>query len=410
MFKLFAKVLFSTALITVFNFTTVFFASKYLSKDVFGFVIYLQAFVATVLNFSYLGVNFEILRYGSKNSYLGKGYRYSLRDFFRSNVLFASAVVVLFLTNENYSSPILLVIIFAVINVFYLIVVNGCMLRTLDSYVISNFYDKSLVVSFSFLYIFLLIGNSGVVNASVLLLFIVSIMLICSYRSLNYRCRLKQLFWLQANTIGGNVRYQLYASSVMFCIPNGLEKIFIGSHFSLEELALWYVYFQVFLPFTFIGRAFCQVAFSELARGKYYISRKSLIRLMGACFLFSIVVFGVTNILFKVYYGNKFNIESVNLALMSAVGFFYSMCMISQTLLGAIYDRRVNLINNYATGILCVVLVACYATISKYNFPTGMISCILLFWFAKTLINTMMIGFSRSISGGLISSLRGIND
>ena len=133
------KIVFSTFLITLCNYTITFVAAKYLPNELFGSIAYINSIIAIMLQISLMGFNYEILRYGSEKNYTEGRYFIQLKSVvFCIIVLIFSVLIMKKYSHEISSFPnhnLLYVISIAL----FFVALNSSVLRSLGNYIFSNF-------------------------------------------------------------------------------------------------------------------------------------------------------------------------------------------------------------------------------------------------------------------------------
>lgn len=390
MVKIFIKLLSSTLIITIFNYVVIFIASKNLSYQAFAYVGLIQYSLNIILRFGSLGLTYETLRYGNQESFKDRSYQINLKTitFGLVIVLVTGAIVLvkvenLFVDKESFLLlPIGLFVLF--------VTINAAALRSVGKYITSNIFDKALVITSVIIYLLLLSGKFFD-ELMIVYFIVVTILLVSSFYLLNKQVPLKKVFAWKTRKISGNIRFQMYFADLMFLASTSVDKLFINQSLSLEQLAIWLIYFQLFVPFQFAGRLIYQVFFPELSQNRFTLTFKKVALYVAILIAGTIIVYYPLQYFFIDYYSETYTLSQKGVALMLLMGFLYLLGVPSGVYLAAKMNSKRVFYNNIASAFLSIMLIIFYYYYSSHNFPYLMILALSGYYVFKIVFTVIII-------------------
>lgn len=394
------SVLFSSSLITVFNYAIIFLAGKYLDEEIFGFFVYIQSFVFLVANISYVGINFEILRYANKDNIINKEYGINKNRLIVAVIIISLSSLYLLLFSERIENPFFILIIFCIQILYFIIIILSSYYRVFNYYTISNFLDKSVMIGIAFSYSWLLIINDNIYYALFFLLFIIVLLVFLPALFLGKKYNFGILLNVKANKIVKNTSLQLYITSLLPIAANGVERIVIGEKLALEVLALWYIYFQTFLPYPFFARAIKQVLFTEIAQGRFRVTVKKFFFYILLSLFVTIIIFIGMSLFMPWYYSDKYDLNIMAILGLSIVGFVYMIFMFLDTYISSKMSNKILFSRNLINIVLTSLLFLSYIFLIDLFFPVVLIVLLILYWFIRVIICMTIILKKKKIVFG----------
>lgn len=397
--KIFIKIFLSTSIITIFNYAVMMIASKYIDKNIFGYIILVQSVIAIIVQVSFLGIDFEILRYGNYEKYHKGKYFVNIKKFLLNFVVIVILLTIFFIKSNKIKIADNYILLYLYIVILFLIMTISYILRSINKYISSNILDKTMAISITLITLYYLFSSSSNLNILYYLLSIIVIfILFFSILYLKKHIKLNKVFKKTSCVNSKNVKYQLYINVILTMAVTQFEKIIIGEKLNLEKLALWYVYLQVFKPFSFIGRLFHQVAFPEISHNRFTFTKKKYFKYVMLVILFSIFVYFVFNKLFLILYKQKFNIDTISILIVAIAGFFYLLYNPIYIMLGAKCHRRTLLYNNCGILIISAVFLYIFINYSQVFFPNYLLLTLIVFWILKIIIGIILLKYDKHYS------------
>lgn len=370
-------------------------ASKELDVSVFASIALIQYSLNIILRLGSVGINYEILRYGNKEKYEDSEYHVNLnRVLFGCTIILLIGTCAVFLVDGLYISFASLLIVPIGISI-YLTSIAASVLRSIGGYIMSNILDKALVLSIAIIYLITIYNDSHISDVFPVLFLMSIIALAISLTLLSKRINLKKVFKFKRLFIDGNISNQMFLADIMFLTATSVDKLFINQSLSLEQLGIWIVYYQLFVPFQFAGRLLYQVFFPEMSHDRFKLTIKKGLIFIIAVIVGCIVLYFPIEYAYKSYYESTFEISSMAVALMIAMGGIYVLGVPSGLYLAAKLKSKNIFYNNVASAVLSVMLIITYSFLAPLSFPYLMILSICAYWFFKILATLLIIFYDK---------------
>ena len=389
--KIFLKILSGTLLITIFNYATTMVASRELEVAIFASIALIQYSLNIILRISSVGINYEILRYGNERKYQESKYNVNLNRILLgcSLIIITGLLAIGFVDGLYHSWSSYLIIPMGIF--IYLTSILASVLRSLESYITSNILDKAWVIAIASIYLFTLYDGAFFDIVYYLLFGLSFLAFSIATVLLSRKIQLKSVFKWNTIKIKGNISNQMFVADIMFLTATSIDKLFINQSLSLEQLGIWVIYYQLFIPFQFVGRLLYQVFFPEMSHDRFKLTIPKALLFVG------VIVFGCIAIYFPIeyfytqFYESTLKISGLAIALMIAMGGIYVLGVPSGLYLAAKLDSKSVFYNNIASGILSALLVVAYALLAPISFPYLMMIAICSYWLLKIIATLSII-------------------
>ncbi len=388
----FIKVILSSTLITAITVVISFVASKHLDPTEFGNVIFIQTVIMLTVQISLWGIDYNVLRNCNGSHIELGGFSLELSKIILLFITVLVAIMVFMATNQvsiNFSS---LCLLFIASCSFALTALTSSFQRIFGYYHISTLQGRGVVIA-SALILLILLSKIKLSTLDISLVFAITGGVFCcvSLILLSRSCKLAGLIqWKFKKPVIDESIYIYFANITMISV-GGLERYFIGTRLSFSDIAVWYVYAQIMLPFQFISKSFYQVAIPEIAQGRLIPRTRNMKKYFKTLIIFFVVIFSVASLVFTKYYKDKYNIDIWLLFVVALTGFFYLSYTYFGSIIEAIGNRRILIINNFITSILGVSLISFYAFGLRIGpFPWNLSIALMLFWLLKNITGVFL--------------------
>lgn len=378
--QLFFVMLFFSFGISAFSLVMQLLAAKFLSVDVFVEVAMLMYKVGLVGAFCGLANDFYIMRTNSRDR--RENTVVNLYSFIYYVVGFS--FFAWFFNDYKYQGSLLCITFMATILGVY-----SSRLRLLEDAYVSSFCERysPILLAIGFLLIILQEKVGGNQVSGVVSVVVVSVLLFCSFvMSVSRKMTLK--LTLKADLVYLKHQFLVYVSILFFVLVLFLDKLVVEKFFKKDDVAYYFVLFQVFSIYKIFGQSVYKYLFVRNHSGAFSVlESKSLFLLVVLSGGGAIPVY----CFYEWFYEDKYNIQLLDIFLMSLASMLFVIYQVVSSKINSMLGVDAIIRVNYANICSLVVVLPIFIVGVVENSVTMVVLSFLFFWLVKLFLGAHIV-------------------